>query len=476
MGKTTGFLDYPREEQPKQAVVDRVKHNKEFFLPLSNRRLRTQTARCMNCGVPFCNGACTISNLIPEFNDFIYHNQWKAAYEVLQSTNNFPEITGRVCPALCEPACCAGLVAEPVSIKTIELAIIEHAFEQGWVKPHKVLVRNGIEVAVIGSGPAGLAAAQQLNLAGYEVTVFEKNEVIGGIPVLGIPDFKLEKYIIQRRVDILEKEGIKFETNCNIGVNYSVDQLRKSFDYICLTGGSEQPRDLVCDGRELDGIHYAMDFLKQQNRINSGREIKGKKISARNKHVVVIGGGDTGSDCVGTSIRQHALSVTLIEIMPAPPLNRPADNPWPEWPLIQRTSTSQEEGCIRKYGLITKEFIGDGQVESITCAKAFWTEPDIFGKRSFREAEGTDFQVKADLVLLAMGFVHPVKEGLLESLGVELNKFGNVKVSNYQTSKKNIFAAGDMVTGQSLVVRAIHSGREMAKALDTAVKGYSHLH
>lgn len=476
MGKTTGFLDYPREDLQKEPVEQRIKHSREFFLPLSDRRLRTQTGRCMNCGVPFCNGSCTISNLIPEFNEFVYRNQWREAYEVLQSTNNFPEITGRVCPALCEPACCAGIVTDPVSIKTIELMIVEHAFEQGWVKPQEVPIRNDIKVAVVGSGPAGLAAAQQLNLAGYNVTVFEKNEVIGGIPVLGIPDFKLEKHIVQRRVDILGQEGIEFKTGCYVGRDYPTDRLRQNFDYICLAGGSEQPRDMICEGRELDGIHFAMDFLKQRNRIVGNRKVDEEEITARNRHVVVIGGGDTGSDCVGTSVRQHAASVTQIEIMPEPPTGRLADNPWPEWPLIRRTSTSHEEGCERKFALITKKFVGCERVESLVCAKALWTEPDTFGRRAFREDTGSDFEIKADLVLLAMGFLHPVKEGLLESLGVDLNKFGNVKAKDYRTSEEKIFAAGDMVTGQSLVVRAIHSGREMAKALDRAVKGYTHLH
>ena len=476
MGKTTGFLDYPREDLQKEPVEQRIKHSREFFLPLSDRRLRTQTGRCMNCGVPFCNGSCTISNLIPEFNEFVYRNQWREAYEVLQSTNNFPEITGRVCPALCEPACCAGIVTDPVSIKTIELMIVEHAFEQGWVRPQEVPIRNDIKVAVVGSGPAGLAAAQQLNLAGYNVTVFEKNEVIGGIPVLGIPDFKLEKHIVQRRVDILGQEGIEFKTGCYVGRDYPTDRLRQNFDYICLAGGSEQPRDMICEGRELDGIHFAMDFLKQRNRIVGNRKVDGEEITARNRHVVVIGGGDTGSDCVGTSVRQHAASVTQIEIMPEPPTGRLADNPWPEWPLIRRTSTSHEEGCERKFALITKKFVGCERVESLVCAKALWTEPDTFGRRTFREDTGSDFEIKADLVLLAMGFLHPVKEGLLESLGVHLDKFGNVKAKDYRTSEENIFAAGDMVTGQSLVVRAIHSGREMAKALDRAVKGYTHLH
>ena len=475
MGKTTGFLDYPREMEPKEPVAQRIKHNREFSLPLSIRRLRTQAARCMNCGVPFCNGSCTVANPIPEFNDFVYRNQWKAAYEVLQSTNNFPEITGRVCPALCEPACCAGLVTDPVSIKTIELEIIEHAFRQGWVKPRQGLAHNGIKVAVVGSGPAGLAAAQQLNLAGYGVTVFEKSEVIGGISVLGIPDFKLEKHIVERRVAILKQEGIEFQVNCHVGGNYAVDQLIRCFDYICLAGGCEEPRNLACEGRELEGVHFAMDFLKQQNRLVGNRPIGGEPITARNRHVVVIGGGDTGSDCVGTATRQHAASVTQIEIMPEPPRNRPANNPWPEWPMIRRTSTSQKEGCQRQYGLITKKFLGKRRVKSLLCAKALWTEPDIFGKRTFREAAGSEFEIEADLVLLSMGFTRPPREGLLEELGVELDGQGNVKTAGYRTSRQKVFAAGDMATGQSLVVNAMHSGREMAKALDSSVKGYTHL-
>ncbi|MDT8445463.1 MAG: glutamate synthase subunit beta [bacterium] len=474
MGKPTGFLEYVRENQKKQPVEERVQHFSEFEAPLTARRLTTQAARCMDCGVPFCNSGCPVQNLIPEFNEYVYQGQWHAAYGTLQSTNNFPEFTGRVCPAPCESACCAGLVDEPVAIKQVELAIIEKAFAEGWVKPNKRVPSTGVRIAVVGSGPAGLAAADQLNLAGYEVTVFEKNEVVGGLLALGIPDFKLEKRIIKRRVDILKEQGVDFRTNTHVGVNFDVARLQEDFDYICLTGGSERPRDLPGRDHNLKGIHFAMDFLTQQNRRVGGREVPGEDILATGKHVVVIGGGDTGSDCVGTSIRQDAASVTQIEILPEPPKERRENNPWPEYPQVYRTSSSQEEGCVRRFSVLTRELKGQGKIEALGCVEVEWTL-DEAGQWKMAEKAGSEFELQADLVLLAMGFVHPEPEGMLKQLGVELDGRGNVKTKDFRTSIKNVYAAGDMATGQSLVVRAINSGRRMAQALDRDIKGFSHL-
>lgn len=474
MGKITGFLDYPREVKGKEVIKNRVKHYLEFSIPLSDRRLKTQTGRCMDCGVPFCNGACPVSNMIPEFNDLVYNGQWKAAYEVLQSTNNFPEITGRICPAPCEPACCAGVVTDPVSICTIEHAIIEKAFEEGWVTPNKNIVRNKTKIAVVGSGPSGMAAAFQLNLAGYNVTVFEKNEAAGGIPMFGIPDFKLEKWVIQRRIDVMKEEGIEFVLNCNVGVDYSTKKLIKNFDFICLTGGAEKPRDLVTGNRKMEGVYFAMDFLTQQNRVNNDIPLEHKLISVQNKNVVVIGGGDTGSDCVGTSIRQRAKSVTQLEILPAPPKHRAEDNQWPEWPKVMTTSTSQEEGCERMFAIITKDLIGKQKLEKIQCAEAIWYK-DQNEQFQFREKANSEFELDADIILLAMGFTGVGENKLYKELGVEVTKRGTIKATNYQSSNEKVFTAGDMMTGQSLVVRAIQSGRTMAKALDTKIKGYSNL-
>lgn len=475
MGKTTGFLEYLRETPVKEPVAERVKHFHEFESLPSSRKLKTQAARCMDCGVPFCNWGCPVSNLIPEFNEYVYQDQWRAAYGALQATNNFPEFTGRVCPAPCEASCCAGLVEEPVSIKMLEKAIIEKAFESGWVRAVNPAPPSGIRIAIVGSGPSGLAAAQQLNLAGHNVTVFEKNEVIGGLLALGIPDFKLEKAIIDRRVRLLKEEGIKFKVNSHVGKDLAVSDIMNSFDYVCLTGGAEKARDLPIKGRDLPGIHFALEFLIQQNRRQQNRDIRGEEITAKNKNVVVIGGGDTGSDCVGTAIRQGAKSVTQIEILPAFPEQRPSHNPWPQWPQVMRTSSSQEEGCVRDFAVLSKEFVGQGKVEKIKCVRVEWLESDASGRRDMKEIPSSDFTLDADLVLLSMGFLHPVHEGMLHEFGVKLDARGNVATTNYRTSVDTIFAAGDMATGQSLVVRAIHSGREMAKAVDKAIKGYTHL-
>ena len=475
MGKTTGFLDYLREDPIKQPVNERKQHFTEFESLPTSRKLKTQAARCMDCGVPFCNWGCPVSNLIPEFNEYVYKGQWRAAYGALQATNNFPEFTGRLCPAPCEASCCSGLVEGPVSIKMLEKAIIEKAFESGWVKAVDPAPATDVKIAVIGSGPAGLAAAQQLNLAGHEVTVFEKNEVIGGLLVLGIPDFKLDKSIVERRVRLLEEEGIRFKVNSHVGRDLAAADVMNNFDYICLTGGSEKPRDLPIPGRDLAGVHFALEFLFQQNRRHQEHDVKGEAINAEGKHVVVIGGGDTGSDCVGTSIRQQAKSVTQIEILPKFPQERQASNPWPEWPLIHRTSSSQEEGCARDFAVMSKSFAGEGKVEQINCVRVEWLEPDEAGRREMREIPGSEFVLKADLVMLSMGFLHPQPEGMLKDFGVALDERGNVATQNYRTSVDKIFAAGDMATGQSLVVRAINSGREMAKALDTLIKGHTHL-
>lgn len=475
MGKSTGFLEYVRENPTKEPVEERIKHYNEFETRLTPRRLRTQAARCMDCGVPFCNDGCPLGNLIPEFNDYVFQNQWRNAYGTLQSTNNFPEFTGRICPAPCEAACCVGLVEDPVAIEKVELEIIEKAYQEGWVQPNKSDESTGIKIAIVGSGPAGLAAADQLNLAGHDVTVFEKNEVLGGLLAIGIPDFKLDKSVIERRVAVMREQGIKFEVNSHVGANVPVSKLKEEFDYICLTGGSEQPRDLPIPGRDLKGVEYAMDFLGQQTRRVGNREVKGEDILATDKHVVVIGGGDTGSDCVGTSIRQGAASVTQVEIMPEPPVERAEDNPWPEYARVQRTSSSQEEGCERDYNVLSEAFEGEnGTVEKIKCARVEWTK-GADGRYAMHKVEGSEFELKADLVLLAMGFVHPVHEGMLDELGVEYDERGNVKSENHKTSVDKVFTAGDMTTGQSLVVRAIAGGRSMAKAVDTAIKGYTHL-
>lgn len=468
-------MEFARENPSKESVKKRIKHYNEFENLPSQRRLTTQAARCMDCGVPFCNWGCPVSNLIPEFNEYVYRGQWRAAYGALQATNNFPEVTGRVCPAPCEASCCSGLVGDPVTIRMMEKAIIEKAFAEGWVRPCNPAEATHVKIAVVGSGPSGLAAAQQLNLAGHDVTVFEKNEVIGGLMRLGIPDFKLEKHIIERRIKLMEEEGVKFKVNAHVGKKPTAKKLLKDFDYICLTGGSEKPRDLPIPGRELDGVHFALDFLFQQNRRIGNRKVKDPEITAQGKDVVVIGGGDTGSDCVGTSIRQGAKSVTQIEILPMPPRKRRESNPWPEWPNIMRTSSSQEEGCKRDFSILSESFVGKEAVKFIKCARVEWSKPDKQGRREMKKIPKSQFKLKADLVLLCMGFLHPVQEGLLTDLGIKLDERGNVATDNFKTSIDNIYAAGDMSTGQSLVVRAINSGREMAKALDTAIKGFTHL-
>jgi len=480
MGKITGFLEIERHDRKYTPVAERVKHYKEFVVPLSEKETRDQAARCMNCGIPYCHGTgsvapgtpgCPVNNQIPDFNDLVYQNNWEEASRNLHSTNNFPEFTGRICPAPCEASCTLNIDDNPVTIKTIECAIVDKAWENGWLKPELAPHKTGKRIAIIGAGPAGLACAQQLARAGHDVHVFEKFAKAGGLLRYGIPDFKMEKGIIDRRVTQMEAEGVTFHYGAHVGANGSVDPktLLKDFDAVALTGGAEAPRDLPIPGRELSGIHYAMDFLPQQNRRVSGEPVQATEILATGKHVVVIGGGDTGSDCIGTSFRQGALSVTQLEIMPAPPERENKALTWPNWPVKMRTSSSQAEGAVREYAVLTQSFSGEnGAVSKLNCVRV---------DDKFKPVPGTEFELKAELVLLAMGFVHPVHEGLLKTLGVELDPRGNVKanLSDYQTSLPKVFSAGDMRRGQSLVVWAIREGRLCAQAIDTFLMGTTNL-
>lgn len=463
MGKPTGFIEYPRQEMQKKSVDERIRDFNEFETPQPEQRVKTQAARCMACGIPFCSSGCPVANLIPEFNDFSYRGQWKSAYGTLMSTNNFPEFTGRVCPAPCEPACTVALVEDPVSIKQIELSIIEKAFQEGWVKPYQVPYRSGVKIAIVGSGPAGLAAAQQLNLVGHEVTVFEKNDRIGGLLRYGIPDFKLEKWVIDRRVQLMKEEGVQFKTNHHIGVNYPIEKLKNEFDYICLCCGAEKPRDLEIYGREKKGIYQAMDFLVQQNKLNEGDELTA--ISAKGKHVVVLGGGDTGSDCIGTAIRQGAKSVTQIQIHKALPAERYDTNPWPAWPRTFSTSASHAEGCERIFSVITTAIIGGSHIEKLGLCNIRWPEGEVKpGQRNY-EILDEKYEIPCELLLISLGFEHTYHEGIIQQLELETDKRGNVIVHNFKTSHPRIFACGDMTDGASLVVTAINSGRKMASML-----------
>ncbi len=486
MGKVTGFMEYERIEEGYEAVEKRVKNYKEFVIGLSDEQAKIQGARCMDCGTPFCNSGCPVNNIIPDFNDLVYRNDWSNAIQVLHSTNNFPDFTGRVCPAPCEAACTLNINDDAVGIKSIEHAIIDKAWAQGWVQPQPADVKTGKKVAVVGSGPAGMAAAQQLARAGHAVTVFEKNDTIGGLLRFGIPDFKFDKSHIDRRVKQMEAEGVVFKTNTMVGelpkgskvTNWaketiSPEQLKKDFDAVLLAGGAEQSRDLPVPGRDLDGIHFAMEFLPQQNRVNAGGKVK-DQIMATGKHVIVIGGGDTGSDCVGTSNRHGAASVTQFEVMPMPPEQENKPLVWPYWPLKLRTSSSHEEGCVREFAISTKEFIGKSG--KVTGLKTVHVE---FKDGKFVEIPGTEKEYKADLVLLAMGFVSPVAT-ILEGFGVDKDARGNAKASTdftggYATSVPKVFAAGDMRRGQSLVVWAIREGRQAARAVDEFLMGSSAL-
>jgi glutamate synthase (NADPH/NADH) small chain len=470
MGKTTGFLEYERGDRHYEPVESRIRHWREFVLPLADEDTRQQAARCMNCGIPYCHTGCPVNNQIPDWNDLVYTDQWEEAARNLHSTNNFPEFTGRVCPAPCEASCTLNIDDNPVTIKTIECAIVDRAFAQGWVTPEPPLHKTGKTVAVVGSGPAGLACAQQLARAGHDVIVYEKHARPGGLLRYGIPDFKMEKPIIDRRISQLEAEGVRFRCGVHVGVNMAAADLVAGHDAVVLAGGSEAPRDLPIPGRDLAGIHFAMDFLPQQNRRVSGEQQDVvTPILATGKHVVVIGGGDTGSDCIGTSIRQGALSVTNFEIMPKPPAHENKALTWPNWPLKLRTSSSHDEGASRDFAVVSTEFIGEnGTVKKLRCAHC---------DAQFKPIPGTEFEVQADLVLLAMGFVHPVYDGMLRDLGVDLDPRGNVKADTgrYATSVAKVFAAGDMRRGQSLVVWAIREGRQAAHAVDAFLMGASSL-
>ena len=484
MGDVHGFMKYQRNYVPKEPAQERLKHYNEFLQVIPPEELQLQGARCMDCGIPFCHTGCPLGNIIPDWNDLVFRNHWREAIDRLHATNNFPEFTGRVCPAPCEAACVLGINEDPVSIKQIEMAIADRAFDEGWIVPEPPATRTGKRVAVVGSGPAGLAAAQQLNRAGHQVTVFERADRPGGLLMYGIPDFKLEKSRVWRRIDQMRAEGVEFRTGANVGVNVSVDELRDDFDALLLTGGSTQPRDLAIPGRELKGVHFAMEFLPQQNKRNQGDTVPGQ-ILATDKHVIVIGGGDTGSDCTGTSNRQGCASLTQFELFPAPPDvgqfprsdERPANSPWPYWPIIFRTSTSHEEGCDREFSIETKEFLGDdaGRLQGLRTVRVEWSKGED-GRPTPREVPGTEKTWPAQLVLLAMGFLGPEKHGMIDQLGLELDPRGNVKCDeNYMSSVDGVFAAGDMRRGQSLVVWAIHEGREAARAVDKYLMGVSHL-
>jgi len=473
MGKPTGFMEFGRELPPKRDCKLRIQDYKELDVPVEDAKIITQAARCMDCGIPFCHSGCPLGNIIPEFNDAVYQGDWGYAYEILSSTNNFPEFTGRICPAPCEASCVLGINKPPIAIEFIEKSIIESAYKKGLVIPYIPLTRTGKRVAVVGSGPSGLAAAAQLNKAGHLVTVFERDDAIGGLLRYGIPDFKLEKWVVERRVKIMEEEGVAFKTNANVGGNIRVKDLLDGFDAIVLCGGSTVPRDLQIPGRELKGIHFAMEFLKQQNtRVSGGTVITEKEIWATGKNVVVIGGGDTGSDCVGTSNRHRAKSVSQIELFPVPPKERTLNMPWPNWPMIFRTSTSQEEGCDRKWALTTKEFLGDkkGNLRALKVAQMEWN-----AAKHYVEIPGTEQEIPCELALLAMGFLHPQPTGMLQELGVERDERGNVKTRSYQSSVPKVFSAGDMRRGQSLVVWAISEGREAARQVDKFLMGESKL-
>lgn len=472
MGKPTGFMEFSRELPSKLTVDERVTNYKEFEKPYSKINIEKQAARCMDCGIPFCHSGCPLGNNIPDFNDMVYKQNWKAAFEILRSTNNFPEFTGRICPAPCEAACVLSINKQPTTIEMIEKNVIERAYREGWVKPQIPSVRTNKKIAVVGSGPAGLAAAAQLNLAGHLVTVFERADRIGGLLRYGIPDFKLEKSVIDRRLKVMEESGIEFRTNANVGENIATSELTNNFDAVILSGGSTIPRNLPIDGRDLDGVHFAMDFLEQNNKRVAGDKImKKEELLATDKNVLVIGGGDTGSDCVGTSRRQGASSITQIELLPKPPEGKNPATPWPSYPNVLKTSSSHQEGCQRNWSVLTKEFIGDakGKLKAVKLVDIEWKG------REFKEVEGSEREIPCELALLAIGFMHPQKEGMLSQLGVELDERGNVKAKKYQTSVNKIFAAGDMRRGQSLVVHAISEGREAARNVDIFLTGSSTL-
>ncbi len=480
MGDPAGFKKYKREMPTKYPVSERIQNYKEFVDEFPEDKITTQATRCMDCGIPFCHGiGCPLGNLIPSFNEKIHMGHWEEALDILHSTNNFPEFTGRVCPAPCEKSCTLSINNDPVTIEQIELMIVERGFKEGWIKPVFPKIKTRKKIAIIGSGPAGLAAAQQLCRVGHKVAVFEKDDRIGGILRYGIPDFKLEKWIIDRRIDQMKAEGVVFETGVNVGEDISAKYMKKSFDVICITMGARKPRELNIEGRELSGVHFAMDFLTQMNRINAGDMIPPEDIiSAKDKIVAVIGGGDTGSDCVGTSIRQGAKKVYQFEIMPKPQECRTMVNPnWPYWPNILRTSSSHEEGCERQWSILTKRFCGDGsKVQKLQGIKVDWSSSDQKGNPILKEVTGTEFEMDVDLVLLAMGFVHVEHDNLIKGLGLQTDNRGNIIVDNsYATSVPGVFAAGDSALGASLVVKAIAQGREMARSIDIYLMGQTEL-
>ena len=478
MGKVTGFMEFDRLDRDYAPVNERTQHYKEFLIPLENKELKEQSARCMDCGIPYCHNGCPVNNLIPDWNDLVYEGNWKAALETLHSTNNFPEFTGRICPAPCEASCTLNITDQPVTIKSIECAIIDRGWEENWILPKISQSKTGKKVAIIGSGPAGLACAQQLARVGHSVTLFEKNASLGGLLRYGIPDFKMEKHLIDRRLTQMRAEGVVFRSNTEVGVTVSADEILQQFDAMVLSGGSETPRDLGVPGRDLDGVHYAMDFLAQQNKRIAGEDVTDNRtILAGGKHVVVIGGGDTGSDCVGTSIRQGAASVTQLEVMPKPPEMEDKALSWPNWPLKLRTSSSHLEGADRDWSVATKAFTGeDGRVTGLELVRNEWKQNEK-GQFSMAELPATKFHLKADLGLLAMGFIHPKPAGLIDELSIALDERGNVKAdeTSYKTSRKNVFVAGDMRRGQSLVVWAIKEGRRAARAVDEHLMGMSTL-
>ena len=479
MGHPTGFLDITRQDRPYHKVAERLRNWEEFVLPLPYADMRQQGARCMDCGIPFCHNGCPVNNQIPDWNELVRRDRWRQALGNLHSTNNFPEFTGRVCPAPCETSCTLNIDDNPVTIKSIECAIVDRGWEEGWIVPQPPARKTGKRVAVVGSGPAGLACSQQLARAGHAVTLFEKADRIGGLLRYGIPDFKMKKRLIDRRMQQMGAEGVEFRTGVEVGTTISVKSLLEGYDAVAMTGGAEWPRDLPVPGRELDGIHFALDFLIPQNKRNAGddeaRAAPKGTVSARGKHVVVIGGGDTGSDCVGTSNRHGALSVTQLEVMPIPPARENKALTWPDWPLKLRTSSSHEEGCERDFAVLTKRAVGrDGRVEALECVRVEWVKaPD--GRMSMQEVPDSEFRLRADLVLLAMGFLGPRRPGMVEESGVVLDPRGNVQaaMTDYRTSVPRLFAAGDMPRGQSLVVWAIREGRQCARAIDEQLMGVS---
>ncbi|MDA1101528.1 MAG: glutamate synthase subunit beta [Proteobacteria bacterium] len=478
MGKPTGFMEIARRDHTYADPTERLHHYKEFTLPLSEPEARQQGARCMDCGIPYCHSGCPVDNIIPEWNDLVYQGEWHEALRVLHSTNNFPEFTGRICPAPCEASCTLNITDQPVTIKTIEVSIVEKGWAEGWIVPRIAKHRTGKTVAVVGSGPAGMACSQQLARVGHNVVLYEKNARIGGLMRYGIPDFKLEKKFIDRRMAQMRTEGVEFRANSHIGGAIPISEIRDKFDAVVLTGGAEHPRDMPVPGRELDGVHFAMDFLTQQNRRLAGEPLNiaggdSAEILATGKHVVVIGGGDTGSDCVGTANRQGAASITQLEIMPKPPEREDKALTWPHWPMKLRTSSSHDEGCVRDWSVLTKKVrAANGKIEALELVRVSWDQ-GAAGAMTMNEIPDSAFEMKADLVLLAMGFVHPTKAGMLEDLGIALDGRGNVKADtlDYQTSVEGVFAAGDMRRGQSLVVWAIREGRQCARAVDQALMG-----